>query len=188
MSDSYMVYYINNQEKEIFIPEELEGYLKENLKDTEVFKEFLSVRKGFKIIKIPFSEFGTWYGWRTMKIKRPKRQQEKKSEKGAFAYILITFGNGKPWFKVGYTNNLTQRIQQLNTRYNTYYKEVWSKEFSTIEGAAAMEIDLHYFYKKLYPKNFVPNDHFQGVTPNLQENFSFIEQMATECEKRYPSY
>ena len=55
MSDSYMIYYINNQKEEIFIPEELEGYLKENLKDAEIFKEFLSVKKGFKIIKIPFS-------------------------------------------------------------------------------------------------------------------------------------
>lgn len=89
-------------------------------------------------------------------------------------------------FKVGLTNDLKRRLSQLNSNNNKrYYEIAWSFSFSTYEAAAMMECDLHYYYKKLYPNNFIPNDHFNIDGFDARRDVRKLNKMAEECEARY---
>ena len=48
-----------------------------------------------------------------------------------------------------------------------------------------MECDLHYYYKKLYPNNFIPNDHFNIDGFDAKRDVRKLNEMARECEVRY---
>ena len=88
-------------------------------------------------------------------------------------------------FKVGLTNDLKRRLNQLNATHDHHYEIAWSSSFSTYEAAAMMECDLHYYYKKLYPNNFIPNDHFNIDGFNARRDVRQLNKMAEECEARY---
>lgn len=101
---------------------------------------------------------------------------------GGYAYVMIFDGG----FKVGLTNDLKRRLSQLNSNNNKrHYEIAWSSSFSTYEAAAMMECDLHYYYKKLYPNNFIPNDHFNIDGFDARRDVRKLNKMAEECEAHY---
>lgn len=120
------------------------------------------------------------------KVKRDnycyKRDDLKKTS--YYAYIMICQDNEYdfPTIKIGYTQNIYNRCNQLNrtssiaNSYSIYY--FW--EFNNCEDGYEMEIWLHRYYKKL-GFELVGQDHFLNCKP-CQVDIFFLNKKAEELQ------
>lgn len=191
--ENYMIYEVDG--KSLYIPRGIKLWLTYHPEEEEIFEEWLEQKKKrYYIHYIALSSFGKKkYGQRTMHIKRRNVSfhadgsdeaaeiRRKLKIGGGYAYVMVFEGG----FKVGLTSDLTRRQRELNSNSSRHYRIAWSSSFSTYEAAAMMECDLHYYYKKLYPNNFVPNDHFNIDGFSASRDVKKLNEMAKECEARY---
>lgn len=196
MEMTYMNYKIDNAHREIYFLRGMVNYLKSHPEEKIWVDNFLEKKQGYRLNYYSQNTFDSIPYLRkmhTMTIRKPetsfhadgngdlaKIRRELKLGCG-YAYVM-TFEGG---FKVGLTNDLKRRRNQLNATHDHHYEIVWSSSFSTYEAAAMMECDLHYYYKKLYPNNFVPNDHFNIDGFDAKRDVRKLNKMAKECEARY---
>ena len=191
--EDYMIYEVCDDI--LYIPRGIQIWLANRPTEKKIFEEWLvQKKKRYYVHYIALSSFGTRkYGQRTMHIKKrntsfhadgnndaEKIRRELKIG-GGYAYVMVFEGG----FKVGLTNDLKRRRNQLNATHDHHYEIAWSSSFSTYEAAAMMECDLHYYYKKLYPNNFIPNDHFNINGFDAKRDVRKLNEMARECEARY---
>lgn len=196
MEMTYMNYKIDNEHHEIYFLRGMVNYLKSHPEEKIWVDNFLEKKKGYRLNYYSQNTFDSVPHLRkmhTMTIRKPetsfhadgnsdiaKIRRELKLGCG-YAYVMVFEGG----FKVGLTNDLKRRRNQLNATHDHHYEIVWSSSFSTYEAAAMMECDLHYYYKKLYPNNFIPNDHFNINGFDAKRDVRKLNKMAKECEARY---
>lgn len=196
MEMTYMNYKIDNEHHEIYFLRGMVNYLKSHPEEKIWVDNFLEKKQGYRLNYYSQNTFDSVPHLRkmhTMTIRKPetsfhadgnsdiaKIRRELKLGCG-YAYVMVFDGG----FKVGLTNDLKRRRNQLNASHNHHYEIVWSSSFSTYEAAAMMECDLHYYYKKLYPNNFIPNDHFNIDGFDAKRDVRKLNKMAKECEARY---
>ena len=128
-----------------YIPRGIRTWLANRPAEKKIFEEWLvQKKKRYYVHYIALSSFGTKkYGQRTMHIKKrntsfhadgnsdaAKIRRELKIG-GGYAYVMIFDGG----FKVGLTNDLKRRLNQLNSNNKRHYEIVWSSSFSTYEAA-----------------------------------------------------
>jgi hypothetical protein len=75
-----------------------------------------------------------------------------------FAYVVSI--PKEKMIKVGKTCNLNRRMRELEREYETEIDLLQIFEFENAEDAYLMEVLLHKYFKKKYPKSFVPQDRF----------------------------
>lgn len=196
MEMTYMNYKIDNEHHEIYFLRGMVNYLKSHPEEKIWVDNFLEKKQGYRLNYYSQNTFDSVPHLRkmhTMTIRKPetsfhadgnsdiaKIRRELKLGCG-YAYVMVFDGG----FKVGLTNDLKRRRNQLNASHNHHYEIVWSSSFSTYEAAAMMECDLHYYYKKLFPNNFIPNDHFNIDGFDAKRDVRKLNKMAKECEARY---
>lgn len=196
MEMTYMNYKIDNVHREIYFLRGMVNYLKSHPEEKIWVDNFLEKKQGYRLNYYSQSTFDSVPHLRkmhTMTIRKPetsfhadgnndlaKIRRELKLGCG-YAYVMVFDGG----FKVGLTNDLKRRRNQLNASHDHHYEIVWSSSFSTYEAAAMMECDLHYYYKKLFPNNFIPNDHFNIDGFDAKRDVRKLNKMAKECEARY---
>lgn len=196
MEMTYMNYKIDNAHREIYFLRGMVNYLKSHPEEKIWVDNFLEKKQGYRLNYYSQNTFDSVPHLRkmhTMTIRKPetsfhadgnddlaKIRRELKLGCG-YAYVMVFDGG----FKVGLTNDLKRRRNQLNASHDHHYEIVWSSSFSTYEAAAMMECDLHYYYKKLYPNNFIPNDHFNIDGFDAKRDVRKLNKMAKECEARY---
>lgn len=196
MEMTYMNYKIDNAHREIYFLRGMVNYLKSHPEEKIWVDNFLEKKQGYRLNYYSQNTFDSIPHLRkmhTMTIHKPetsfhadgnddlaKIRRELKLGCG-YAYVMVFDGG----FKVGLTNDLKRRRNQLNASHNHHYEIVWSSSFSTYEAAAMMECDLHYYYKKLFPNNFIPNDHFNINGFDAKRDVRKLNKMAKECEARY---
>lgn len=196
MEMTYMNYKIDNEHHEIYFLRGMVNYLKSHPEEKIWVDNFLEKKQGYRLNYYSQNTFDSIPHLRkmhTMTIRKPetsfhadgnndvaKIRRELKLGCG-YAYVMVFEGG----FKVGLTNDLKRRRNQLNATHDHHYEIAWSSSFSTYEAAAMMECDLHYYYKKLYPNNFIPNDHFNIDGFNAKRDVRKLNKMAKECEARY---
>lgn len=196
MEMTYMNYKIDNEHHEIYFLRGMVNYLKSHSEEKIWVDNFLEKKQGYRLNYYSQNTFDSVPHLRkmhTMTIRKPetsfhadgnsdiaKIRRELKLGCG-YAYVMVFEGG----FKVGLTNDLKRRRNQLNATHDHHYEIVWSSSFSTYEAAAMMECDLHYYYKKLYPNNFIPNDHFNINGFDAKRDVRKLNKMAKECEARY---
>lgn len=196
MEMTYMNYKIDNEHHEIYFLRGMVNYLKSHPEEKIWVDNFLEKKQGYRLNYYSQNTFNSVPHLRkmhTMTIRKPetsfhadgnsdiaKIRRELKLGCG-YAYVMVFEGG----FKVGLTNDLKRRRNQLNATHDHHYEIVWSSSFSTYEAAAMMECDLHYYYKKLYPNNFIPNDHFNINGFDAKRDVRKLNKMAKECEARY---
>lgn len=196
MEMTYMNYKIDNAHREIYFLRGMVNYLKSHPEEKIWVDNFLEKKQGYRLNYYSQNTFDSVPHLRkmhTMTIRKPetsfhadgnddlaKIRRELKLGCG-YAYVMVFDGG----FKVGLTNDLKRRRNQLNASHDHHYEIVWSSSFSTYEAAAMMECDLHYYYKKLFPNNFIPNDHFNIDGFDAKRDVRKLNKMAKECEARY---
>lgn len=196
MEMTYMNYKIDNTHREIYFLRGMVNYLKSHPEEKIWVDNFLEKKQGYRLNYYSQNTFDSVPHLRkmhTMTIRKPetsfhadgnsdlaKIRRELKLGCG-YAYVMVFDGG----FKVGLTNDLKRRRNQLNASHDHHYEIVWSSSFSTYEAAAMMECDLHYYYKKLFPDNFIPNDHFNIDGFDAKRDVRKLNKMAKECEARY---
>lgn len=196
MEMTYMNYKIDNAHREIYFLRGMVNYLKSHPEEKIWVDNFLEKKQGYRLNYYSQNTFDSVPHLRkmhTMTIRKPetsfhadgnsdlaKIRRELKLGCG-YAYVMVFDGG----FKVGLTNDLKRRRNQLNASHDHHYEIVWSSSFSTYEAAAMMECDLHYYYKKLFPNNFIPNDHFNINGFDAKRDVRKLNKMAKECEARY---
>ena len=196
MEMTYMNYKIDNAHREIYFLRGMVNYLKSHPEEKIWVDNFLEKKQGYRLNYYSQNTFDSVPHLRkmhTMAIRKPetsfhadgnsdlaKIRRELKLGCG-YAYVMVFDGG----FKVGLTNDLKRRRNQLNASHDHHYEIVWSSSFSTYEAAAMMECDLHYYYKKLFPNNFIPNDHFNIDGFDAKRDVRKLNKMAKECEARY---
>lgn len=196
MEMTYMNYKIDNEHREIYFLRGMVNYLKNHPEEKIWVDNFLEKKQGYRLnyySQNTFDSVAHLRKMRTMTIRKPetsfhadgnndvaKIRRELKLGCG-YAYVMVFEGG----FKVGLTNDLKRRRNQLNATHDHHYEIAWSSSFSTYEAAAMMECDLHYYYKKLYPNNFIPNDHFNIDGFDAKRDVRKLNRMAKECEARY---
>lgn len=196
MEMTYMNYKIDNAHHEIYFLRGMVNYLKSRPEEKIWVDNFLEKKQGYRLNYYSQNTFDSVPHLRkmhTMTIRKPetsfhadgnsdlaKIRRELKLGCG-YAYVMVFDGG----FKVGLTNDLKRRRNQLNASHDHHYEIVWSSSFSTYEAAAMMECDLHYYYKKLFPNNFIPNDHFNIDGFDAKRDVRKLNKMARECEARY---
>ena len=196
MEMTYMNYKIDNAHREIYFLRGMVNYLKSHPEEKIWVDNFLEKKQGYRLNYYSQNTFNSVPHLRkmhTMTIRKPetsfhadgnndlaKIRRELKLGCG-YAYVMVFDGG----FKVGLTNDLKRRRNQLNASHDHHYEIVWSSSFSTYEAAAMMECDLHYYYKKLFPNNFIPNDHFNIDGFDAKRDVRKLNKMAKECEARY---
>lgn len=196
MEMTYMNYKIDNEHHEIYFLRGMVNYLKSHPEEKIWVDNFLEKKQGYRLNYYSQNTFDSVPHLRkmhTMTIRKPetsfhaddnsdiaKIRRELKLGCG-YAYVMVFEGG----FKVGLTNDLKRRRNQLNATHDHHYEIVWSSSFSTYEAAAMMECDLHYYYKKLFPNNFIPNDHFNIDGFDAKRDVRKLNKMAKECEARY---
>lgn len=196
MEMTYMNYKIDNTHREIYFLRGMVNYLKSHPEEKIWVDNFLEKKQGYRLNYYSQNTFDSVPHLRkmhTMTIRKPetsfhadgnsdlaKIRRELKLGCG-YAYVMVFDGG----FKVGLTNDLKRRRNQLNASHDHHYEIVWSSSFSTYEAAAMMECDLHYYYKKLFPNNFIPNDHFNIDGFDAKRDVRKLNKMAKECEARY---
>ena len=196
MEMTYMNYKIDNAHREIYFLRGMVNYLKSHPEEKIWVDNFLEKKQGYRLNYYSQNTFDSVPHLRkmhTMTIRKPetsfhadgnddlaKIRRELKLSCG-YAYVMVFDGG----FKVGLTNDLKRRRNQLNASHDHHYEIVWSSSFSTYEAAAMMECDLHYYYKKLFPNNFIPNDHFNIDGFDAKRDVRKLNKMAKECEARY---
>ena len=196
MEMTYMNYKIDNEHHEIYFLRGMVNSLKSHSEEKIWVDNFLEKKQGYRLNYYSQNTFDSVPHLRkmhTMTIRKPetsfhadgnsdiaKIRRELKLGCG-YAYVMVFEGG----FKVGLTNDLKRRRNQLNATHDHHYEIVWSSSFSTYEAAAMMECDLHYYYKKLYPNNFIPNDHFNINGFDAKRDVRKLNKMAKECEARY---
>lgn len=196
MEMTYMNYKIDNAHREIYFLRGMVNYLKSHPEEKIWVDNFLEKKQGYRLNYYSQNTFDSIPHLRkmhTMTIRKPetsfhadgnddlaKIRRELKLGCG-YAYVMVFDGG----FKVGLTNDLKRRRNQLNASHDHHYEIVWSSSFSTYEAAAMMECDLHYYYKKLFPNNFIPNDHFNINGFDAKRDVRKLNKMAKECEARY---
>lgn len=196
MEMTYMNYKIDNEHHEIYFLRGMANYLKSHPEEKIWVDNFFKKKQGYHLNYYSQNTFDSVPHLRkmhTMTIRKPetsfhadgnndvaKIRRELKLGCG-YAYVMVFEGG----FKVGLTNDLKRRRNQLNATHDHHYEIAWSSSFSTYEAAAMMEYDLHYYYKKLYPNNFIPNDHFNIDGFDAKRDVRKLNKMAKECEARY---
>lgn len=196
MEMTYMNYKIDNEHHEIYFLRGMANYLKSHPEEKIWVDNFLEKKQGYRLNYYSQNTFDSVPHLRkmhTMTIRKPETsfhadgnsdiaeiRRELKLGCG-YAYVMVFDGG----FKVGLTNDLKRRRNQLNATHDHHYEIVWSSSFSTYEAAAMMECDLHYYYKKLFPNNFIPNDHFNIDGFDAKRDVRKLNKMAKECEARY---
>ena len=83
--------------------------------------------------------------------------------------------------KVGKTNKITQRLNQLKRQYGTV-KLIHNFNFNNEEDAYLMEVVLHKYFKEKYPDSFVPQDRFERAKVT-KADLETLEISATKIRK-----
>lgn len=101
-----------------------------------------------------------YYVNKITKIKDFDLKVEKQNDATAYAYIALLVK--QKMIKVGKTERLEARLNELNTKYGaTTYLEVFS--FSNVEDAYIMEVILHKYFKEQPQSIFIPQDRFDRI-------------------------
>ena len=90
-----------------------------------------------------------------------------------FTYLLLfADDNNKKirFYKVGETNSLEKRIEQLENTYNATCTEILTCFiFDTQEKALTMENVMRDYFKKKKYTRFTPKDRFKGRYPTAED-------------------
>ena len=117
-----------------------------------------------------------------------KTTDKKKKEKERFFTYLIELYNERNkriCLKVGYTNNLNRRFDELEYKYDAYRTEILLfYEFSEKEIALNMENVMRLHFKRKKGAHHIPKDRFQRVKADLND-IKYFNKEAIEQENRY---
>lgn len=111
----------------------------------------------------------------------------KKSKTKHFSYImeLNDYRTGKrKYLKVGYTNNLNRRMEELENKYDCVVNLLKFYWFNKKEPALMLEDVMRMHFKEIKGSHYIMQDRFQRTTPT-EKDYVYIEQEAKHLAERY---
>ena len=90
----------------------------------------------------------------------------------------------RKYLKVGYTNNINRRMDELEYKYSCISNILKFYWFNKKEPALMLEDVMRLRFKETKGSHYIRQDRFQRTFPT-EEDYKYIEQEAKHIAKRY---
>ena len=112
----------------------------------------------------------------------------KKTNTEHYAYLIKLIDNRKrvKYTKVGYTNNLNRRFDELEYKYDCRVEIITFWQFNEKETALDMENAMRLHFKRKKGSHYIPQDRFQRVKIETSD-LDYFNREALFLTNRYES-